>query len=112
MREKTNSLSFQQVDTNSHRSRLEARNLDSKKKRYCTIPVAKTKALISFAVTAMLICTFVFAYDADCWFSHGAAHMIKQLRRTIIFKNIQEERVHFFHHDCVFFEYFSCDIFK
>ena len=34
--------------------------------------VAKTKALISFAVTAKLICAFVFAY-ADCWFSYGAA---------------------------------------
>ena len=33
---------------------------------------AKTKALISFAVTAKLICVFVFAY-ADCWFSHEAA---------------------------------------
>ena len=36
--------------------------------------VAKTKALISFAVTAKLICVFVFAY-ADCWFSHVMAHM-------------------------------------
>ena len=36
--------------------------------------VAKTKALISFAVTAKLICVFVFAY-ADCWFSHEAAHI-------------------------------------
>ena len=35
--------------------------------------VAKTKALISFAVTAKLICVFVFAY-AKCWFSHDAAH--------------------------------------
>ena len=34
--------------------------------------VAKTKALISFAITAKLICVFVFAY-ADCWFSHVAA---------------------------------------
>ena len=34
----------------------------------------KKKALISFAVTAQLICAFVFAY-ADCWFSHGAAHL-------------------------------------
>ena len=25
-------------------------------------------------VTAKLICAFVFAY-ADCWFSHGAAHI-------------------------------------
>ena len=37
--------------------------------------VAKTKALISFAVTAKLICVFVFAY-ADCWFSHEAAHFM------------------------------------
>ena len=36
--------------------------------------VAKTKALISFTVTAKLICVFVFAY-ADCWFSHAAAQM-------------------------------------
>ena len=28
----------------------------------CTIRVAKTKALISFAVTTKLICVFVFAY--------------------------------------------------
>ena len=34
--------------------------------------MVKTKTLISFAVTAKLICTFVFAY-ADCWFSHAAA---------------------------------------
>ena len=36
--------------------------------------VAKTKALISFAVTAKLICVFVFAY-AKSWFSHDAAHI-------------------------------------
>ena len=36
--------------------------------------VAKTKALISFAVTAKMICIFVFAY-AKCWFSHDAAHL-------------------------------------
>ena len=38
----------------------------------CTIPVAKTKALINIAVTAKLICAFVFAY-AKCQFSHGVA---------------------------------------
>ena len=54
----------------------QARSL--KLKRKCTIRVAKTKALISFAVTAKLICVFVFAY-ADCWFSHGAAHLIKNV---------------------------------
>ena len=31
-------------------------------------------ALISFAVTAKLVCVFVFAY-ADCCFSHEAAHL-------------------------------------
>ena len=41
----------------------------------CTICVAKTKAMITFTVTAKLICVFVFAY-ADCWFSHGAAHLL------------------------------------
>ena len=40
----------------------------------CIIPVAKTKALISFAVTAKLICAFGFA-QAKIWFSHEAAHM-------------------------------------
>ena len=38
----------------------------------------KTKALISFAVTAKLICVFSFAY-ADCWFSHEAAHLLTLL---------------------------------
>ena len=45
-----------------------------KKKRNCMIGVAKTKALISCAVTAQLICIFVFAY-ADCWLSHEAAQL-------------------------------------
>ena len=46
----------------SHRRWLETWNLGFRKQRYCTIQVAKTKALISFAVTAKLICVFVFAY--------------------------------------------------
>ena len=36
--------------------------------------VAKTKALISFAVTVKLISAFVFPY-ANCWFSLAAAHL-------------------------------------
>ena len=43
-------------------------------KRECTIRVAKTKALISFAVTAKLICVFVFAY-VKSRFSQDAAHI-------------------------------------
>ena len=54
--------------------------------RGCTIRVAKTKALISFAVTAKLICVFVFAY-AKCWFSHDAAHLysykVIDIRRSL-----------------------------
>ena len=46
----------------SHRRWLEASNFGFRKKRDCTIRVAKTKALISFVVTAKLICVFVFAY--------------------------------------------------
>ena len=42
---------------------------------YCTIQIAKTKALISFAVTAKLVWVFVFAY-AKRWFSHARAHFI------------------------------------
>ena len=41
--------------------------------RDCTIRVAKTKALITFVVTAKLICVFVFAY-AKSRFSHDEAH--------------------------------------
>ena len=40
----------------------------------CTIYVAKTKALISFAVTAKLICVFVFAYTKSR-FSHDKAQI-------------------------------------
>ena len=43
--------------------------------RDCTIRVAKTKALISFAVTAKLICVFVFAYTKRR-FSHKETQII------------------------------------
>ena len=49
----------------------------------CTIRVEKTKALISFAVTAKLICVFVFAY-ADCWFSCAGAHSYIFLSHLLI----------------------------
>ena len=45
-----------------------------KEKRDCTFNVAKTKALISFAVTAKLMCVFVFAY-AKSRFSYDVAHI-------------------------------------
>ena len=49
--------------------------------------VAKTKALISFAVTAKLICVFVFAY-AKRWFSHDAAQMFFQRNKSSNFFTI------------------------
>ena len=59
--------------------------------------MAKTKALISFAVTAKLICVIVFTY-AKSRFSHGAAQMILgcsffsdvQIIRRFIRKNIRK----------------------
>ena len=63
-----------QTGLKSHRGRLEAENFLFRKQRNYTIHVAKTNALISFSVTAKLICAFVFAY-AKCCFSHDTAHM-------------------------------------
>ena len=64
-REKTGLRGFRPGPTQTGlyklRKELEAWNFGFKKKRNCTIRVAKTKALISFAVTAKLICAFVFA---------------------------------------------------
>ena len=61
----------------SHTRWLEAGNFGIRKERGCSICVAKTKALISFAVTAKLICAFVFAFAKITTkkkrFSHDAA---------------------------------------
>ena len=46
--------------------------------------MAKTKALISCAVTAQLICVFVFAY-ANCWVSHGKAHLSESTKFKLSF---------------------------
>ena len=46
--------------------------------------VAKTKALISFAVTAKLICVFVFAY-AKLWFSHDADSFVLDIPGTYVY---------------------------
>ena len=46
--------------------------------RHSTVRLVKTKALISCAVTAQLICGFVFAY-AKIQFSHNEAQLISLL---------------------------------
>ena len=50
----------------------------------CIIRIVKTKAPISFAVTAKLICVFVFAY-AKSRLSHDAAHMLSDVLSLISF---------------------------
>ena len=76
--EKTGILGFRPGPTQtrlySHKRWLEACIFVFRKERDCTIYVAKTKALISFAVTAKLICVFVFAYTKSR-FSHDAARL-------------------------------------
>ena len=80
----------------SHWRWLESGHFVFRKKRYCTVQVAKTKALISFAVTAKLICVFVFAY-ADCWFSPDAAHIMKNPYIPLLYKKTGVYRVvHYF----------------
>ena len=64
-----------QTELYKHRRRLEARIFGLRKKRNFTIRVAKTKALIGFAVTEKPICAFGFAY-ADCLFSHEVAQIL------------------------------------
>ena len=60
--------------------RLETSDLGSR--WIFTIHVAKTKALVSFSVTAKLICVLVFAY-AESRFSHNEGHMIADKVKTI-----------------------------
>ena len=60
----------------SHTRWLEVLNFGCKKKRDCTIRIAKTKALISCAVTAQLICVFVFAYANQRTIGPVNAHLI------------------------------------
>ena len=81
LHEETCILGFQPSPTQtglySHRRWLEAGNFRFRKERNCTIHGAKTKALISFAVTAKHICVFVLVY-VGCLFSCVAAHMGKE----------------------------------
>ena len=67
--------------------------------------VAITKVLISFAVTVKLICAFVFAY-ADCWFSHGAAHLMQL--NMLTFRTIQIKEESRCEREFDLFIYFDC----
>ena len=85
-------------DTNrpvqSQKMDREAGNFGFRKSRNCTIHVAKTKALISFAVTAKLICAFGFAY----------ANIIQNTNQIqIVFGNALRKLAHATYRD-----FFSC----
>ena len=58
----------------------------------CTIRVAKTEELISFAVTAKLICVFVYAY-AKSRFSHDPAHMGCIVRNHVFCIWVNQRRI-------------------
>ena len=75
---KTGLRGFRPGPTQTGLFRIEAWTFVFKKDRNCSSYVAKTKALISFAVTAKLICVFVFAY-AKSRFSHNEAHFISMV---------------------------------
>ena len=66
MREKTNNLCFRpgptQTGLYTNTEDDQRPKIFDLEKMNCTIRVEKTKTLISFAVTAKLICAFVFAY--------------------------------------------------
>ena len=55
--------------------------------------MAKTKALISFAVTAKLICVFVFAY-AKSRFSHDAAQIWILSAQCTRYEKNDEQPIH------------------
>ena len=61
-------LHLTQTRLYSHWRWLEPWNLVCRKKTYYTIQEVKTKALISFAVTAKLICVFVFSHVKNVGF--------------------------------------------
>ena len=58
-----------QTGLHSQGSRLEASDFGYTQRRNCTIGVAKTKAMISFAVPAKLICAFCFRIGKKLVFS-------------------------------------------
>ena len=66
----------------SHRRWLEAGNFRIRKQRDFTICVAKTKALISCAVTGQLICVFVLAFAKSYFLMTGLilSRLIKWLK--------------------------------
>ena len=94
--EKTKNLATNQVrhkPTYTVTDAGEALSFGFKKKRYCTICVVKTKALISCAVTAQMMYAFVFfAYAcffayAGYWFSDAMAQVRIKLKQKKTYEN-------------------------
>ena len=62
----------QAVQAQKMAQRLEIFYIEKRVINYYTICVAKTKVLISFAVTELHLCFHI----RKCWFSHDVAHII------------------------------------
>ena len=60
----------------------------------------KTKALISFAVTAKLVWAFVFAY-ANCLFSHAAAQLLYSYNYSDTYESQKCDYVHCYKMFCI-----------
>ena len=75
---------FEQVWHKPHCTVLKLEISDLRRRGVCTVHVVKTKAQISSAVTAKLICAFVFAY-AKCLFSHDATHISNKRYNIVTF---------------------------
>ena len=74
---------FEFTDNQTETVHEKTNNLDLEKKRNRTTRVAKTKALISFAVTAKLICVFYREADLRLCFrlcSYCFSHATAQIR--------------------------------
>ena len=87
-REKTNNVVLYRSNRNravqAQKMAIETGDVGFRKMKNHTIRVAKTKAMISLAVTAKLICAFVFSH-ADCLFSHDVAHVLSEIIGKIDF---------------------------
>ena len=62
-------------------------------RRGILLSVSRSENRDADAVTAQLICVFVFAF-AGCWFSHAAAHLIcfAHTQQDFIFNRIQSDQ--------------------
>ena len=89
-----------QIGLLSYSRWLESRNFGFRKKNNHTFRVAKTKALISFAVTLKAIYTFVFAYSKFCFFFMS---WLKWSANSLLMARLQACQIVYQHDWCAIF---------